>query len=77
MFRIEAGWATQMRQETLAEELFEKHRKKNRREQLLEEMGRIIPWVELAARVRLAGDAPLRRHWPGPANRCRTETALI
>ena len=38
-----------MRQETLAEEGFEKHRKKTRREQFLEEMEQIIPWAELAA----------------------------
>jgi IS5 family transposase len=38
-----------MRQETLAEEGFEKHRKKTRREQFLEEMEQIIPWTELAA----------------------------
>jgi len=38
-----------MRQETLAAEGFEKHRKKTRREQFLEEMEQIIPWPELAA----------------------------
>ena len=38
-----------MRQQTLAEEGFEKHRKQTRREQFLEEMDRIIPWQELAA----------------------------
>jgi IS5 family transposase len=35
-----------MRQQTLAEEGFEKHRKRTRREQFLEEMDRIIPWPE-------------------------------
>jgi IS5 family transposase len=38
-----------MRQQTLAEEGFEKYRKQTRREQFLEEMDRIIPWPELAA----------------------------
>lgn len=38
-----------MRQNTFAEEGFEKHRKKTRREQFLEEMDQIIPWAELAA----------------------------
>jgi transposase, IS5 family len=40
---------TPMRQETLAQEGFEKHRKKTRREQFLEEMDQIVPWHELAA----------------------------
>lgn len=38
-----------MRQQTLAEEGFEKYRKPTRREQFLEEMDRIIPWAELSA----------------------------
>lgn len=38
-----------MRQQTLAEEGFEKYRKPTRREQFLEEMERIIPWAELSA----------------------------
>ena len=33
-----------MRQQTLADEGFEKYRKPTRREQFLEEMGRIMPW---------------------------------
>ena len=37
------------RQGTLAEEGFERYRKPTRREQFLDEMDRIIPWVELAA----------------------------
>jgi transposase, IS5 family len=49
MRRVETAWETPMRQETLAEEGFEKHRKKTRREQFLEEMEQIIPWTELAA----------------------------
>jgi IS5 family transposase len=40
-----------MRQRTLADEGFEKHRKKTRREQFLEEMDRLIPWAELAAAI--------------------------
>ncbi len=38
-----------MRQQTLAEEGFEKYRKPTRREQFLDEMDRIIPWAELSA----------------------------
>ena len=38
-----------MRQRTLADVGFEKHRKKTRREQFLEDMDRLIPWAELAA----------------------------
>ncbi len=37
-----------MRQQTLAEEGFEKYRKPTRREQFLDEMDRIIPWKELS-----------------------------
>lgn len=33
-----------MRQQTCAEESFEKFRKKTRKEQFLDEMERIIPW---------------------------------
>lgn len=40
-----------MRQQTLAEEGFEKHRKKTRREQFLDDMDRIIPWSDLAGVV--------------------------
>ncbi len=36
-----------MRQRTLAEEGFERFRKRTRREEFLEEMRRIIPWAEL------------------------------
>ena len=38
-----------MRQQTLAEEGFEKYRKPTRREQFLNEMDRVIPWAELSA----------------------------
>ncbi len=38
-----------MRQETLADEGFEKYRKPTRRERFLDEMNRLIPWAELAA----------------------------
>ncbi len=38
-----------MRQQTLAEEGFEKFRKPTRREQFLDEMDQIIPWAELSA----------------------------
>lgn len=38
-----------MRQETFADENFEKYRKKTRKEQFLDEMEAIIPWKELAA----------------------------
>ena len=38
-----------MRQQTLAEEGFEKYRKPTRREQFLDEMERMIPWAELSA----------------------------
>jgi len=38
-----------MRQQTLAEEGFEKYRKPTCREQFLEEMDQIIPWEELSA----------------------------
>jgi len=38
-----------MRQQTLAEEGFDKYRKPARREQFLDEMERIIPWAELSA----------------------------
>jgi len=38
-----------MRQQTLAEEGFEKYRKPTRREQFLNEMDQIIPWAELSA----------------------------
>ena len=38
-----------MRQKTISEEGFEKHRKKTRREQFLEDMDQIIPWADLAA----------------------------
>jgi transposase, IS5 family len=47
--RIETGLGMPMRQTTFAEEGFEKHRKKTRREQFLEEMDQNIPWAELAA----------------------------
>ena len=47
-----------MRQRTFSEEGFEKHRKKTRREQFLEDMDRIVPWQELAAAI-----AP---HYPQP-----------
>lgn len=40
-----------MRQRTFSEEGFEKHRKKTRREQFLEDMEQIIPWAELAAAI--------------------------
>jgi IS5 family transposase len=40
-----------MRQRTFSEEGFEKHRKKTRREQFLEDMDQIIPWKELAAAI--------------------------
>ena len=36
-----------MRQQTLADEGFEKYRKPTRRERFLDEMERIIPWREL------------------------------
>jgi len=38
-----------MRQQTLAEEGFEKYRKPTRREQFLNEMDQVIPWAELSA----------------------------
>ena len=38
-----------MRQETLADEGFEKYRKPTRRERFLDEMNRLIPWADLAA----------------------------
>jgi IS5 family transposase len=47
-----------MRQKTFSEEGFEKHRKKTRREQFLEDMDQIVPWQELAAAI-----AP---HYPQP-----------
>ena len=47
-----------MRQRTFSEEGFEKHRKKTRREQFLEDMDQIVPWKDLAAAV-----AP---HYPQP-----------
>jgi IS5 family transposase len=47
-----------MRQKTFSEEGFEKHRKKTRREQFLEDMDQIVPWKDLAAAV-----AP---HYPQP-----------
>jgi len=47
-----------MRQRTFSEEGFEKHRKKTRREQFLEDMDQIVPWQELAAAI-----AP---HYPQP-----------
>ena len=40
-----------MRQKTLADESFEKFRKKTRKEQFLDEMERIIPWKELTAAI--------------------------
>jgi IS5 family transposase len=40
-----------MRQKTFSEEGFEKHRKKTRREQFLDDMEQIIPWAELAAAI--------------------------
>jgi IS5 family transposase len=42
---------TTMRQKTFSEEGFEKHRKKTRREQFLEDMDQIIPWADLAAAI--------------------------
>jgi IS5 family transposase len=47
-----------MRQRTFSEEGFEKHRKKTRREQFLEDMDRIVPGQELVAAI-----AP---HYPQP-----------
>jgi IS5 family transposase len=47
-----------MRQRTFSEEGFEKHRKKTRREQFLEDMDQIVPWKDLAAAI-----AP---HYPQP-----------
>jgi IS5 family transposase len=47
-----------MRQKTFSEEGFEKHRKKTRREQFLEDMDQIVPWKDLAAAI-----AP---HYPQP-----------
>jgi len=41
-----------MRQQTFAEESFEKFRKKTRKEQFLDEMERIIPWQELTAAIK-------------------------
>jgi IS5 family transposase len=40
-----------MRQQTFAEESFEKFRKQTRKEQFLDEMERIIPWQELTAAI--------------------------
>jgi transposase, IS5 family len=40
-----------VRQNTLADEGFEKFRKKTRKEQFLDEMERIIPWKELTAAI--------------------------
>jgi len=40
-----------MRQQTFAEERFEKFRKKTRKEHFLDEMERIIPWQELTAAI--------------------------
>jgi len=40
-----------VRQKTLADESFEKFRKKTRKEQFLDEMERIIPWKELTAAI--------------------------
>ena len=40
-----------MRQQTFAEESFEKFRKKTRKEQFIDEMERIIPWQELTAAI--------------------------
>ena len=44
-------WRAARRQENLADEGFEKSRKPTRRERLLDEMNRLIPWAELAAVV--------------------------
>jgi IS5 family transposase len=49
---------THMRQRTFSEKGFEKHRKKTRRDQFLEDMDQIVPWQELAAAI-----AP---HYPQP-----------
>ena len=40
-----------MRQQTLSEGVFEKYRKKTRKEQFLDEMERIIPWQELTEAI--------------------------
>ncbi|MGE3298342.1 MAG: hypothetical protein AB7I68_13465 [Porticoccaceae bacterium] len=41
-----------IRQQTFAEEGLEKFRKKTRKEQLRDEMERIIPWQELTAAIK-------------------------
>jgi len=41
-----------MRQQTLADNGFEKYRKQTRKEQFLAEMDRIIPWQELTAAIK-------------------------
>ena len=38
-----------MRQKTFAEAGFEKHRKRTRREQFLDDMDRVVPWTDLCA----------------------------
>jgi IS5 family transposase len=48
-----------MRQQTFAEESFEKCRKKTRKEQFLDEMERIIPWQELTAAIEPLYPNPL------------------
>jgi len=41
-----------MRQQTLAEEGFEKYRKPTRREQFLNEMDQVIPWRDLCKVIK-------------------------
>ena len=40
-----------MRQPTFADVSFEQYRKPTRREQFLDEMNRVVPWVDLAATI--------------------------
>ncbi len=40
-----------MQQQTFAEASFEQYRKRTRRERFLDEMNRVVPWVELVAAI--------------------------
>ena len=59
-----------MRQQSLAAQSgFERHGKKTRREQFLEEMERVVPWAELEALIRPHYPTADKEQGQGPSQR--------
>jgi IS5 family transposase len=53
-----------LQQQTFAEMSFERYHKSTRRERVLDEMNRIVPWAELAATIASGCPKAERPGWP-------------